>query len=544
MHYDAIIVGGGHHGLTCACYLARGGRRVVVLEREPWLGGMTYSRETVVEAPGYLMNPCAVDLLFTNIQPSIVDELRLESFGLRQIAPDPWGSYLGPDGAAIGLWKDLGRTVGEIGRFSRRDAARFEELCRLWCTFWRTAAPYLMDHPTRPRPRTVAELAWRAARHGRELLPVARMLMSSPYEQIEEMFESEEVKALLAVYAAGSEAPLREPGSGAVLGVIMLHIGWGIKRPVGGMGTFTASLEKCLRHHGGEARAGATVERVLTSDDGRACGVRLRSGEELFAEQVVGALDPVRLMGLVEPELVPERTKRQLDTIRVNGWGVNNTKIDVALSRRPELLCNRPELWGSYMLIGPGLDYVGRAIDASIRGEIPDEVPMWALMPSAIDRSQVPEESAGDTMYLFCTSVPQRLSNGRDWADHRQAFGDHAIATLDHFAPGTREAVIGHWVKSPDELRHMTHEGSYVVVDMAPHQMGPFRPVPSMAGYRTPVAGLWHTGAGAHPMGGVHGWQGRTTARVVEKALRRRAPAPRGPIARRTKRTTRALQWR
>jgi beta-carotene ketolase (CrtO type) len=85
--YDAIIVGGGHHGLTCATYLARAGKRVVVLERQPWLGGMTYSRETVSEAPGFVMNPCAVDLLFTNLEPSIVSELRLESFGAHSTAP-------------------------------------------------------------------------------------------------------------------------------------------------------------------------------------------------------------------------------------------------------------------------------------------------------------------------------------------------------------------------------------------------------------------------------------------------------------------------
>jgi beta-carotene ketolase (CrtO type) len=519
--HDAIIIGGGHHGLTCGAYLARAGRQVLVLEREAWLGGMAYSQETVPEAPGFLMNPCAVDLLFTNLKPSIIDELHLESFGLRQISPDPWGAYLGPDGAAIGLWRSLERTVAEIRPYSRRDADRFAELCGLWCDFWRVAAPYLMDHPTRPRPRTVAELAWRAIQSRRSLARVVRMLMNSPHQLIEEMFVSEEVKSLLAVYAAGSEAPLREPGSGAVLGVIMLHIGWGIKRPVGGMAEFTAALAACLRHHGGEVRTAAPVSQILAAADGSVHGVRLESGEELRARQVIGALDPVTLMELVEPRLVPDTLADELRTIRINGWGVNNTKIDVALSRRPDLLCRRPELWGSYMLIGPGLDYVDRAIAASMRGEIPAEVPMWALMPSAGDRSQVPPGSEGDTMYLFCTSVPHELSGGRGWVDHREAFGRRAISTFDAFAPGTNDAVIGCYVKSPQELNHMTHRGSYVVVDMSLNQMGPFRPTPSLAGYRTPLANLWHTGAGAHPMGGVHGWAGRTTARTVELALRR-----------------------
>jgi beta-carotene ketolase (CrtO type) len=100
--YDAIVIGGGHHGLTCATYLARAGKRVVVLERQPWLGGMTYSRETVSEAPGFVMNPCAVDLLFTNLEPSIISELRLESFGLRQASPEPWGAYRARKASPLG----------------------------------------------------------------------------------------------------------------------------------------------------------------------------------------------------------------------------------------------------------------------------------------------------------------------------------------------------------------------------------------------------------------------------------------------------------
>jgi beta-carotene ketolase (CrtO type) len=171
------------------------------------------------------------------------------------------------------------------------------------------------------------------------------------------------------------------------------------------------------------------------------------------------------------------------------------------------------------MLIGDSKDYVDRALDGAMHGAIPPETPMWALMPSAFDRSQVPPGSAGDTMYLFCTAVPQTFADGSEWANHREPFSAQAIRTVDEVAPGFADAVIGSWVKSPDELREMTHDGSYVVVDMSLNQMGPNRPAAALAGYRTPIPGLWHTGAGAHPMGGVHGWAGRTTARTVLKSL-------------------------
>ena len=319
---------------------------MIVLERERWLGGMTYSRETVAEAPGFVMNPCAVDLLFTNLEPSIISELRLESFGLRQDSPEPWGSYLGPEGQSIGLWRSLDRTVDEIRRYSKRDAAKFAQLCEMWCDFWYVAAPYLMDHPTRPRAKTVAELGWRAIRKRKNLAPVARMLMASPHQLIETMFDSEEVKSLLAIYASGSEAPLREPGSGAVLGVIMLHIGCGIKRPVGGMAEFTKALAACLRYHGGQTRTDAEVQEILVRG-GEATGVRLVNGEVLHSRQVIAAVDPVTLMTrLVDAAHVKETMLDEVRNIRVNGWGINNAKIDVALSARPKLLCDRPELMG------------------------------------------------------------------------------------------------------------------------------------------------------------------------------------------------------
>jgi beta-carotene ketolase (CrtO type) len=115
--------------------------------------------------------------------------------------------------------------------------------------------------------------------------------------------------------------------------------------------------------------------------------------------------------------------------------------------------------------------------------------------------------------------VPQTFADGSDWEEHRAPFATQAVNKFDEVAPGFADAVIGTWVKSPNELRHMTHDGSYVVVDMSLNQMGPNRPTPALAGYRTPISGLWHTGAGAHPMGGVHGWAGRTTARTVLKSL-------------------------
>lgn len=514
--YDAIVVGGGHHGLTCAAYLAREGKRVVVLERRPWLGGMTYSQQTVPEAPGFEMNPCAVDLLFTNLKPSIIDELQLERHGLRQAAPDPWGSWLGQDGESIGLWRSLDRTVEEIARYSRRDAEKFAVLCEQWCDFWRIATPYLMDHPTRPRAKTLSEIGWRVLRARRNLGPIVRMLLASPEEAIETTFESDAVKTMLAVYASGSLAPMKEPGSGAVLGMAMLHIGWGIKRPVGGMQSFTESLAQAVRSHGGEIRTDVAVAEIVVSG-GRASGVRLANGDTLRARHVIGAVDPVTLVNkLVDPAHVSKEVVREVAAIKSNGWGIGSAKIDVALAERPRLLCDRPELWGSYMLVSDGGKAgMERAQYSSIHGELPGETPMWALMPSAVDRTQVPAGSTGDTMYLFCTAVPDRFADGSPWSDRVDQLNKQAVGLMESYAPGFSDHVVGAWAKTPDVMRDMNHGGSFSTVDMSLNQLGPNRPCPSLSGYRTPVEGLWHTGAGAHPMAGVHGWAGRTTARTI-----------------------------
>jgi beta-carotene ketolase (CrtO type) len=520
MTYDVIVVGGGHNGLTCAAYLAKAGRSVLVVEANPYLGGMATTRETVAEAPGFLMNPCAVDTLLTNVPGGIIGELQLERHGLTQARPEPWGSYLHPDGASIGLWRSVDRTCAEIRRFSRRDAERFAEFVDVFTDFWWTVAPYLQDHPTRPRARTVGEVAWRAIRHRSSLKTAAKLLAGSPRQLIDEWFESDELKAMLAVYAAGSAAPLEEAGSAAFVGIMVLHFAWGITRPVGGMGAFTAALSSVVRAAGGEIRTASPVAEVLVSPDGDARGVRLVDGQELRARHVVGAVHPQILMDrLLDPQFVPQAVREELRAIRDLPHDVSQIKIDIALSERPKLACGRPELWGSYMLLGPDLEYTRRAISTSMTATVPDEIPMWLLMPSAVDRTQVPAGSSGDTLYLYAPAVPRTPLPG--WATERDAFTKRALDIVDVYAPGTSDAVIGHYVKDPDELSTQGVRGSITHVDMSMDQMGPWRPCRSMAGYRTPIDGLWHTGAGAFPAGGVHGWSGRTTARTVDKALRK-----------------------
>ncbi|HYT39327.1 MAG TPA: NAD(P)/FAD-dependent oxidoreductase, partial [Acidimicrobiia bacterium] len=267
MSYDVAVVGGGHNGLVCAAFLARAGKRVVVLEARDIVGGFCTTEETVPDAPGFKMNPTSMDHVVTNIPPSVVDDLDLARFGLRWITPDPFYSYLPPDGPAISFWRDHHRTVEEIRRLSRRDALRYDRFVTCMKDFWYTAAPYLQGHPKRVAPGTVLELAKRLARTRKSMGTALRILMSSAGAVIEEWFTREEVKAALGCYSVASMGSLDEPGSGIVLSVMAVMHHWGARRPVGGNGAFAQALADAATAAGVEIRTGAPVAEVLLDGD-------------------------------------------------------------------------------------------------------------------------------------------------------------------------------------------------------------------------------------------------------------------------------------
>jgi len=518
--HDVVVVGAGINGLTCAAYLSKAGKRVLVLEANQHAGGFVITEDVPGAPAGYRINTYAIEFPFADMKPSVVEELGLARFGLRFTHPDPNNTYLGPDGTQFSNYYDLDQTCRSIARVSKKDAESWRRLMTSLTSLLDVGLPYLSDHPTRPSAATLAEIVGRAARQRRRLLPAARILMQTPNDILQD-FESDEVRTWIAMnVATGSFRPLDEIANTSILVYFAFNHKYRIRRPVGGSGAFTQALVDCIRFHGGEVRTSAPVGRILVAS-GRTTGVALQSGEEILADQVVGAIDPTSLFTkLLEPSAISASLREEVDRMLVLSSNVSHFKADLAVSRRPTFP-NHDVTDG--MLAGlsfaPSVAYVNRLMDLIKRAELADELPFYIGVPSVLDRSLVPDGSEGESIWVYIGAVPLKLADGSDWQQIKQGYFDRFVDLLEGYSPGFRDSILGAKISSPDDFNtDWVHKGSSRAVDLIPSQMGPWRPSPSLAGYDTPeIDGLWRSGHGTHPMSGTSGWPGRLTARTMLK---------------------------
>jgi len=520
MKYDVIVAGGGINGLTCAAYLSQAGKRVLVLEANPQVGGFVVTEDVPGAPDGYKINTYAIEFPFADMKPSVTKELGLERFGLRFVGIDPNNTWVGPNGEQFSNCFSLDETCRSIARISQNDAEVWRRLMTELGRLLDVGLPYLADHPTKPGTATLAEITKQAARHRRKLLPPARILMQTPNEILQE-FESDAMRTWLGMnVVTGSFRPLDEIANTSILVYFAFNHRFQIRRPVGGAGAFTQALSACIQSNGGEVRTSAPVSRILVQN-GRATGVALESGEEIAAEQVVGAMDPTSLFTkLIEPSELSNGLRKEVDRMLVLSSNVSHFKVDMAVSRRPTFPNHQitPAMMAGLTFV-PNLDYVESAMSAIKRGELADEIPFYIGIPSVLDRTLVPEGSEGESLWVYIGAVPLRLSDGTSWADRKQGYYERWVDLVEDYSPGFRESILGAKISSPDDFNaEWVHKGSSRAVDLIPSQMGPWRPSPSLGGYDTEeIEGLWRTGHGTHPFSGTSGWPGRLTARSMLK---------------------------
>lgn len=524
--YDVIVVGGGHNGLTCACYLQKAGLRVLVVERRPIIGGAVCT-ETMFG--GYRMDVGSSAHIMIHLTP-VVRDLELEKFGLVYIDMDPFAFYPLPDGSgSIEFWRDLDRTCASIEKVSPRDAAAYRHFVDFWGAINEGVFSAFLKPPTAGNlVRTMAGGQFNKADNPAGPVDTLRRLFTSYGQLIDETFESEAMRSALAWLAAQSGPPPDEIGTGDFAGWhAMLHRS-GAKHPRGGSGMLTQAMQRCFEHFGGEVLLDAPVKRILVKD-GQVAGVELESGEQIASRRVVSnAHVQTTLLKLVGQDHLSGPLLRRVERIRVgNGFGM---VIRCAATSLPDYLAapsgGQPH-WSHHglQLLCPSTQYLRRSYEDYRTGMPAREPAAIAMTFSAIDPDVAPPGK--HTLFVWGQYHPYELraetAGTTNWDDIREREADKLLDVVYRYAPNMRGAVTDRYIQTPLDLERKLGllRGNVMHVEMSFDQMFIFRPLPELSNYKVPeVAGLYLTGASTHPGGGVFAAAGYNTARVVLKDLR------------------------
>lgn len=532
MNSDVVIIGAGHNGLVCAAYLLKAGYSVTLLEKRSVPGGGATTEELLPdEAPGFIFNRCAIDHEFIHLGP-VVEELELEKYGLEYLYCDPVVFCPHPDGKYFLAHRSVEKTCAEIARFSPRDAQKYAEFIDFWQRLLKGMIP-IFNAP----PKSIVDILgnydvqkmkdlFSVLGGPNQILDLFRTLLTSAEDSLNEYFDSEFLKAPLARLASemGAQPSQKNLAIGAIMMAMRHHPG--MARPKGGTGALTQALVNLVKSLGGQVLTDQSVEKILV-DDGRAIGVRVSGGQEYRANKgVISNIDARRLflqlMDTADVDDADENLRERLERRIVNN---NETilKIDCALSEAPRFVNYNHQddyLIGS-VLIADSVKQVELAHSEPSIGRIPDADPsFYAVVPTMLDPTMAPDGKHTLWIEFF---APYQIENAQDglrgtgWTDDlKHKVADRVIDKLAEYAPNLKQSIIARHVESPAELgeRLGAYKGNYYHIDMTLEQMVFFRPLPEIANYKTPIDGLYLSGAGTHPGGSISGMPGRNCARV------------------------------
>ena len=517
--YDAIVVGGGHNGLTAAAYLARAGLSTLVLERREIVGGCCVTEEIAPDC-----RASTTSYIASMLRPEVISELRLADHGLRMIPCDPAIQVPFPDGQVLPWWVDRERAKAEFAKISAKDAARFVEVDDQLKKLARYLQPFFMEPP--PELNTASVGGWsdlfRVGKRFRgisssEIAQLISFLTGSLGEFLDHNYESEKMKTLfLANNVYGKHGGPYQPGTAIGL---LFHLLSGGEHElqgfsghvVGGMGAITQALATAGEKLGVEVRTSSPVVQIDVRS-GRASSVVLEDGTEIRGRMILSNADPKRtFLKMIAARELPEDFLFAVRGIKMDG---PCAKVNLVLSEEPLFTGTSPQatpLERTFYTLVPSLEFAECCYDIAKFGEIPEELWVDCVVSSNADRSLAPPGK--HILTCFVQYVPYKLREG-DWDEKRELLGDRVVRKIAEYAPNVTNAIVARQVLTPLDLERTygLTEGNIFHGDLRLEQLFFMRPVAGWAQYRTPIRGLYLCGAGAHPGGGVTGAPGRNAA--------------------------------
>jgi phytoene dehydrogenase-like protein len=524
-HYDVIVIGGGHNGLVNAAYLAKAGKKVLVLERRHVLGGAAVTEEII---PGFLFSECSY--VVSLLRPEIIRELDLPRHGLEILPLDGTFSPM-PNGDHLWRMNDHAKSIREIRRHSRVDAEAYDEFSKMMtpmCRFVKPMLSMIPPDPTTLNPRDLKQLHFLMQRF-RELssderYTLIQLMTMSSADFLDQWFETDVLKATMSASGIiGTFLGIRSPGTAYVL--LHHYMGeidgafrsWGFSR--GGTGAISNAIAAAAREAGVEIRTKAPVGKILVKN-GRTAGVALQSGEELDANVVSSSVDPhLTFEKFLEPSELPADF---LEGVRRYKFRGSSGKVNIALDALPEfksLPGDGAHLRGA-ISISPSMEYMERAYDDAKYGHYSRRPYIDMVIPSLTDPSVAPPGK--HVLSCFVQYAPYKLAEST-WDDQREAFGDNVIDTIAEYAPNIKKIIVGRQILTPLDLEREfgLTQGNIFQGELSLEQLFFLRPVAGWAYYRTPVDNLYMCGSATHPGGGIMGANGRIASQVILKGWKK-----------------------